>query len=470
MALLIDRQGCGENRILTDTAKGTFLDVSNGGRGTPLAPPNGPQLVRSDAETGGLLFTLPEVTLTMFTAPAADIFGNIYAIGACVISESVEAARAVKKNGGKVFVMVGKLIEFSRYDILIPCDLVDGVIVHTQTEQTIAAPFSNPFSFLTLPHANTNTHAHTHMETQRGIEHARFINRLLRITPTRTEADKALARVAAKVFVENSHAGDSVDIGVGLPEEVSALLYETRVMDHLIMMNESGVFGGLSAPGVFFGAAVNPTEIVSSAEMFRRVYYNLDSVILGALEVDSDGNVNVSSAEMFRRVYYNLDSVILGALEVDSDGNVNVSKRGEGASGYVGPGGFIDLTARAKMIVFCCTFLTHTNFSVAADGRVSWKTSKLTKSKFVPRVAEITFNGQEALKKGKKVFYVTHLAVFRLTQQGVVVDRLMPGVSVEQLLRNTQMRVVVPDKIPVVPAAVVTGKDKHFTLAPRPRL
>ena len=71
--------------------------------------------------------------------------------------------------------------------------------------------------------------------------------------------------VAQRLRYTPHHAARSLSsrrtrtIGVVLPEEVSRLLYESGVMNDLVMINESGVFGGLAAPGIFFGAAVNPT-------------------------------------------------------------------------------------------------------------------------------------------------------------------------------------------------------------------
>jgi propionate CoA-transferase len=100
-------------------------------------------------------------------------------------------------------------------------------------------------------------------------------------------------------------------IGVGLPEEVSRLLYEGGMHEDVTFFTETGVVGGLPTPGIFFGAAINPLEIIPSAQVFHRAYEKLDVTILGLLEADSEGNVNVSN-------------------------------RGEGAINYVGPGGFPD--------------------------------------------------------------------------------------------------------------------------------
>ena len=41
------------------------------------------------------------------------------------------------------------------------------------------------------------------------------------------------------------------------------------------------------------------------------------------------------------------------------------------------------------------------------------------KPKFVKKIKEVTFNAQEALRKNKIVYYITHIAAFRLTKEGV---------------------------------------------------
>ena len=117
--------------------------------------------------------------------------------------------------------------------------------------------------------------------------------------------------------------------------------------------------------------------------------------------------------------------------QVDSEGNVNVTKRGEGAINYVGPGGFIDLTTAAKIVVFCTScrscpspsnaHVTHTaarrvalppgttfyargkvKVSSGSSPRVSVNWAGGTPC-FVPRVDEVTFSGQQALKRGQRV-------------------------------------------------------------------
>ena len=101
----------------------------------------------------------------------------------------------------------------------------------------------------------------------------------------RSAADHALARLAGKLLVRHLHRGCSVQIGTGMPEELAAVLHSTNVLPHLHTIVESGVLGGIAAPGAFFGAAINPEHMVSSAEAFRRIYDHLDAIIVGALQV-----------------------------------------------------------------------------------------------------------------------------------------------------------------------------------------
>jgi propionate CoA-transferase len=82
------------------------------------------------------------------------------------------------------------------------------------------------------------------------------------------------------------------------------------------------------------------------------------------------------------------------------------------------------------------------------------------KPKLVDAVDEVTFNGGVGLASGKKIFYVTDLAVLELTDQGLTLRSVMPGIDVERdLLANCRARIHVPSEPApaTVPSAVVTG-------------
>jgi propionate CoA-transferase len=224
-----------------------------------------------------------------------------------------------------------------------------------------------------------------------------------------------------------------VDIGIGLPEEVARLLYESGVMKELEMLTEAGVFGGVAAPGVFFGAAVNPDKVAPSYDAFDQIYKRLDWAVLGCLEADSEGNVNVSN-------------------------------RGPGLMNYVGPGGFIDLITGAKNILFVSSWGARAKIDVVGD---HVKLIDHGKPKFVEKVYEITFNGKEALKHNKNVYYVCHIGAFRLTERGMELMYVMPGIDPQKdIIDASPMKIVLPENgtPEVVGADVVTGQGFRFEL------
>ncbi|HOX29137.1 MAG TPA: hypothetical protein PLQ76_08305, partial [bacterium] len=323
-----------------------------------------------------------------------------------------------RKNGGKVIVNVGVVADKGYDKVFLPASDVDAIVYYPKTEQTGSVYHRKPWSYLT-----TNSK----ISVDEGIERMRFINRVLKITPMRSEVDNALARLAAATVVENGRKGMYVSIGVGLPEEVCRLLYEGGLFDDITLLTESGVLGGIPAPGVFFGAASCPKKIISSAEIFKMCYEKLDVTILGVLQADELGNINVSN-------------------------------RGKGAINYVGPGGFIDLTTAAKMVVFVGSWMAHAEMKIES-GKLAIK--KPGKSKFIRKVDEITFCGPEAIKAGKKVFYATNVGVFKLTEKGMELIKVMPGVDIQKdIIGATEMKIIIPasGQVPVVDESIVTGK------------
>jgi len=89
------------------------------------------------------------------------------------------------------------------------------------------------------------------------------------------------------------------------------------------------------------------------------------------------------------------------------------------------------------------------------------KVVKPGKPKFVEKVDEITFSGKEALKAGKKVFYATTVGLFRLTERGMELIRVMPGVDIQKdIVGGCTMKVVLPEsgEVPVVDSSIVTGE------------
>ena len=425
LALLIDGQGRGEDSLLTRTGAGTFMDPRVG-RGSPVDDDTGDQWVSVEGDK--LRYRMPKIDVALFNVPAADREGNLYVKNCAMFGESREIAHAARRNGGIVIANVGLVVEKGYNEVFLPGDMLDAVVVFSGTEQVGSIPHRKYWPMFTQ---------HNDLPVDEAVARLKFVNGVLGYTPRRSAADDAMARLAATVFAENVPKGGVVNVGVGLPEEVCRELAHGGVLDDITLFAESGVIGGLPAPGVFFGVAISPKEIVSSAEVFKRCYKRLDATILGVLQADSNGNVNVS-------------------------------KRGEGAVNYVGPGGFIDFTTAAKNIFFVSSWMAHARVDVVR-GQV--RILEPGKPKFVEAVDEITFCGQRALDAGKNVFYVTHVGVFHLTGRGMELDRVMPGIDIQKdILDLASMRVVLPESghVPAADSSIVTGEGFELEIQAKP--
>jgi len=420
LAFLLEAQARGEDSLLTETGLGTHVDPRVG-NGTHVAGPDSTQWV--SVENGKLRFSIPKVTVGLFNAPAADRDGNIYMRNTAMIAESGMVAKAARANGGKVIALVGNLVDKDYAEVFIQADKVDAVVLYPGAEQVGSVHHRKYWPMFTT---NSDTPANE------GIKRLKFVNIVLGITPRRGPVDDALARLGASVFAENSRSGALVNIGVGLPEEVCREIYKAGLTKQITLFTESGVIGGLPAPGVFFGAAVCPEKMLSSGDTFRMCYDQLDSSILGVLQADSDGNVNVS-------------------------------KRSEGAVNYVGPGGFIDFTTAAKNVVFVTSWMVGQKIAIKG-GKLRF--IKHGRPKFIDKVDEITFNGKRALAAGKNIYYVTNVGVFKLTERGMELIKIAPGIDLQKdILDPSPMRIVLPDTGPkTVDASIITGKNFNLAL------
>jgi propionate CoA-transferase len=410
-ALLV-AQARGEATVESKTGVGTFYDPELGGT---TAITLGAKKSYISRNNGCLSFTMPKVEAAFMVAPYADREGNIYFRHAATITENVEAAEAAYKNGGKVFVTVSDIIEKNESEIRIPKEWVTGIVVNPWNEQTGAVRQKEFWPLFTEG---------ARVDTQKAVKTLKLVNKLARITPARGAVENTMARMAASLFTKEAKKGDLINLGIGLPEEVGRLIYEGGLHHDLTFSSETGALGGIPTPGLYFGGAINPIKLNSSAWMFDH-YKN------------------------------NLDMTVLGILQVDSEGNVNVSKRGKRVSDYVGPGGFMNIASSAKKIIFLGSFMAKASFKLR-NGKL--RIAKKGIPKFVDTLNEVTFNAKEALKQGKKVYYVTTVGIFRLTEQGVELYRIMPGIDIRKdIIANSTARIIVPDHVETVTPDIVTG-------------
>ena len=102
-------------------------------------------------------------------------------------------------------------------------------------------------------------------------------------------------------------------------------------------------------------------------------------------------------------------------------------------------------------IVFCGTFeakgaaydIDDKSISIQRYGEVL---------KLVKAVDQITFSGQQALASGQQVLCVTERAVFELTEAGMCLRELAPGIDLQKdVLERMAFAPVVPSEIPQMP-------------------
>ncbi|MGD0278909.1 MAG: CoA-transferase [Smithella sp.] len=413
MTRLIEGQAKGIHEVASSVGVGTFLDPRVG-TGTSLLRNKDNSFVRANDDT--LVYTLPEINVAIFSAPYADREGNIYFRNAATITENVEAAHAARANGGVVLVTVSDIIEPSPKEISVPAAMVDAIVVNPRNEQTGGVIQRKYFPMFTEG---------AHVDIINATYLVKLANTFTGITPIRDKVDNAVARMAASLFVRETTPGSLINFGVGLPEEVSNILFESGLYKQLTFTTESGVYGGMPASGMYFGASINPLKLISSARMFH----------------------------LYEKY---LDVAVLGCLEVDSDGNNNVSRRGDLVFNCVGPGGFPDIVDAARTIIFVGKWTEKGKYSIE-DGKLV--VEKHGKPKFVARIREITFNAQKALAKGAAVYYVNTVGIFKLTTAGVELISVMPGVDVEKdIIKVSGAKINIPKEVPIISDDLVTGK------------
>lgn len=420
MSQLLAAQGRGEDERRSPVGIGTFLDPRRG-RGSAVTPKS--QNEHVSVEGDELVYRLPRVDVCLFNAPYADADGNLYFKDAATITENLQGAAAARRNGGLVMAAVSSIIAHDDAAVSMPAAQVDCIVVNPHNEQTASIPQRSCWPMFTVGAA---------VDERAASDRLRFMNSTLGITPARSDADDAVARLAAKLFVRVVPSAGIANVGTGFPEEVARVIADAGRGRDYTFTTETGVYGGLPAPGIFFGAAINPERMEASSWMF----------------------------DLYAE---RLAVAVLGFLQVDAAGNVNVSKRGPRMLDVVGPGGFPDIAAGAQAVIFVGAWMARARFAVEKG---AMKIVRSGKPKFVGAVDEITLSGSEALRRGKQVYFVTHVGVFQLTARGLTLVEVMPGIDIERdILSNRAPRIVLPaeGQVRVADASVVTGSG--FSLA-----
>lgn len=202
--------------------------------------------------------------------------------------------------------------------------------------------------------------------------------------------------VIAKRVAELLHDGDVVNLGIGLPTMVANYIPEG--MD-ITFQSENGFLG--------LGAAPEPGnedwELVNAGGM-------PSSIVPGGMFFDSATSFGIIRGG-------HVDATILGAMEVDENGNLaNWKIPGKMVPGM---GGAMDLVVGANTVIIA---MVHTQKGKA----------KILKQCTLPLTA-----------KGQVNLIVTEMALMRVTDKGLVLEELGPDATVEEVIAATEANLIV---------------------------
>ena len=361
--------------VLTKVGMDTFVDPVHDGCAMNAKAAADPIVERVRFAGDDWLFfpsIIPQVAI--IRATTADERGNLSYEHEGGILGPLDQALAVRNNGEIVIAQVKRLAAagtLKPHDVVVPGILVDYVVVAPEQLQT----------------------THTAYEPAISGEVFRPLSSF--------ETPKFdIAKVIARRVAQELRDGDAVNIGFGISANVPRILIEEGRHGAVTWVIEQGAVGGVPLLDFQFGCASNAEAIVQSPHQFT--YFQ-------------GGGFDMS---------------LLSFLEIDRRGSVNVSKLGVRPHVTAGAGGFVDITARAKTIVFSGYFTAGAKLEIH-DGAVRIaKEGKI--KKLVEAVEQISFSGPRAIEQGQEIVYVTERCVLRLERDGVTVTELAPGVDLER--------------------------------------
>jgi propionate CoA-transferase len=117
-----------------------------------------------------------------------------------------------------------------------------------------------------------------------------------------------------------------------------------------------------------------------------------------------------------------IDQAFLDMAEVDRHGNASLGRFGAKA---------IDIAQSAKSVYFLGTFTSGGQDANICDGAVEIRREGRHR-RFVERVHNLNFDGAHAAERGQQVVYVTERCVLRLTERGLELIEIAPGIQLEK--------------------------------------
>jgi len=382
--------------VLTKVGLDTFVDPAQQGCAMNERAAAEP-IVRHEKFDGEdwLYFKTIVPNVAIIRATTADERGNLSFEHEGGILGPLDQALAVRNNGGLVIAQVKRLAKFGTlkpHNVIVPGVLVDVIVVAPDQKQT------------------TNT-----------VYDPAISGEIFRPLDSFEVPEFGVSKVIARRVAQEMRRGDAVNIGFGISANVPRILLEEGHHGDVTWVIEQGAVGGVPLLDFQFGCASNAEAIVPSPSQFT--YFQGGG----------------------------FDASLLSFLEIDQDGCVNVSKLTHCPHVTAGCGGFVDITARAKRVIFSGFFTAGAKLEVTNGKLVILKEGKV--KKLVEKVEHVTFSGRRALQQGQQISYITERCVLELRPEGITVTEIAPGVDLERdVLDQAAFRLQVASDLKVMDA------------------
>lgn len=360
--------------VMTKVGLDTFVDPDR--QGCAMNQAAAEPIVRKITFEGEEWLFFPTITPTVaiIRATTADEKGNLSYEHEGAYLGALDQALAVRNNGGLVIAQVKRVCQagtLKPHDVAVPGVLVDHIVVAPDQLQTTQTQYDPAIS-----------------------------GEIFRPLDSFETPEWGVAKVMARRVAMELKRGWAVNIGFGISSNVPRILLEEGRHGDVTWVIEQGAVGGVPLLDFKFGCASNAEAIMPSPQQFT--YFQGGG----------------------------FDASLLSFLQIGRDGSVNVSQLSARPHVTAGAGGFVDITARARRIVFSGFFnagaavhIDNGRLRIDREGKVA---------KLVDEVEHVSFSGRRAVAQGQEVTYVTERCVMRLTEAGPVVTEIAPGVDLRR--------------------------------------
>lgn len=397
--------------VLTKVGLDTFVDPSRQGCAMNARAAAEPVVKKVSFEgEDWLYFPAIRPDVAIIRATTADERGNLTYEHEGAYLGGLEQALAARNNGGIVIAQVKRVTRegsLRPHDVRVPGMLVDFVVIDPDQKQTTQTHYDPAISG----------------EIMRPIGSFRV-------------PEFGVQKVIARRVAQELEAGSAVNLGFGISANVPRILLEEGLHGEVTWVIEQGAVGGVPLLDFAFGCASNADAFMPSPYQFT--YFQGGG----------------------------FDASLLSFLEIDRSGSVNVSRLSFRPHVTAGAGGFVDITARARKIVFSGMFNAGARLSIAEGKLVIEKDGKLRK--LVNDVEHVTFSGRRGVELGQDVTYVTERCVMKLTPQGIVLTEIAPGVDLKaHILDQSEFPLIVSDHLKTMDAALFAEAPFGLALPPK---